>query len=323
MMRSVFRRAFTLVELLVVITIIGILIALLLPAVQAAREAARRSACTNNLKQIGLALHMHHDARTYLPYGHKIPLNGNNNSELGESTWILPILRYMEQQSLYDKVDATKGFGSANPLSPLANNFPVTSSPISAFECPSSRKTNSTLWWAAYARGSYVANNGIGPMTEWTTAAPTRVTGVFYVNSQTCWADFADGTSNTALVSEINVVPGGTNGDQRGVFHYPEGPLYHHNYTPNSMVPDRLRAPNSGCTDDPQAPCVQGYTAWNNRALVITARSRHPGGVNLLLGDGSVRFVGNSVAINVWQPLCTPTAKSNAIIPGDESFTGF
>ena len=91
-------RGFTLVELLVVITIIGILIALLLPAVQAAREAARRSQCTNNMKQIGLAMHMHHDAKGYLPYGHKIPLAPyNNNQDLGESTWILPLLRYMEQ----------------------------------------------------------------------------------------------------------------------------------------------------------------------------------------------------------------------------------
>jgi prepilin-type N-terminal cleavage/methylation domain-containing protein/prepilin-type processing-associated H-X9-DG protein len=322
-------RGFTLVELLVVITIIGILIALLLPAVQAAREAARRSECTNNMKQIGLAMHTFHDSNRVLPYGHKIPLAPyNNNQDLGESTWIVPILRYMEQQALYDRIDVSKGFGSAASTAPLLNNFPVTSTPIPALECPSNRKTNNTLWFGAYARGSYVANNGIGPMAEWATtpAMPsTRIPGVFYMNSKTTWADFTDGTSNTALVSEVINVPGGTNGDQRGVFHYPEGPLYHHNFTPNSMSRDTLRAVNSGCTDtDPQAPCVQGYTAWNNRSLIITARSKHPGGVNLLLGDGSVRFVGNSVDVVVWKPLCTPTAvRDSAQMQGDESFAGF
>ena len=92
------RRAFTLVELLVVIAIIGILVALLLPAVQAAREAARRTSCTNNIRQLGLALVNYHDAHKTLPFG-----SGYLNARTG--TWVSAILPYMEEQSLYDRFD--------------------------------------------------------------------------------------------------------------------------------------------------------------------------------------------------------------------------
>ena len=309
-------RGFTLVELLVVIAIIGILIALLLPAIQAARETARRSQCTNNLKQVGIAMQAHHDAKGSFPYGHKVPYNGNN-IDLGESTWVVAIMQYMELNALHNLINPTLGFGSAAPAPSTTNNAPVTRNAIPQLVCPSNRKVDNVLWYNAYARGSYVANNGIGPMSEWTfvgknpstgavTSLPAaRIPGVFYVNSETRIADFLDGTTTTALVSEIRVVPGGApNGDQRGVFHYPEGPLYHHNYTPNSLVPDGTRA--STCINDLRAPCVGSYTAWNNRAITMTARSEHPGGVNVMFGDGSVRFIIDGIALNVWQAVCTP-----------------
>jgi len=321
-------RAFTLVELLVVITIIGILIALLLPAVQAAREAARRSECTNNLKQVGLAMHSHADARKCLPYGHKIPAPPlTNNQDMGESTWVVCIMRYMELGAIYDMIDPKVGFGSAAPAPSTTNNAPVCRTPIPQLQCPSNRKVDNWLWYNIYTRGSYVANNGIGPMAEWvyigpgsTTQLPaSRIPGVFYVNSALRWSDFLDGTANTALVSEIRVVPGAVvpppaapyapSGDQRGVFHYPEGPLYHHNYTPNSMVPDGTRA--ATCINDiERAPCYGAYTAWNNRSLTMTARSEHPGGVNVLFGDGSVRFVSNAIELVIWRALCTPAGLS-------------
>jgi prepilin-type N-terminal cleavage/methylation domain-containing protein/prepilin-type processing-associated H-X9-DG protein len=306
---------FTLVELLVVVAIIGVLVALLLPAIQAAREAARRSQCVNNLKQIGVAMHTHHDTFRFLPYGHKIPTPPlNNNQDLGESTWVLCILRYMEQSSLYDLADPAVGFGSAAPPPSTTNNAPVCRTPISQLECPSNSRVKNILWYQIYTRGSYVANNGLGPMAEWVygvgTGAgqlSTRVAGVFYVNSQTRFADFLDGTGQTALASEIRVVLGGApNGDQRGVFHYPEGPLYHHNYTPNSMIPDGVRA--ATCVNDPLVPCVGTYTAWNNRSLTMTARSYHPGGVNVVFGDGNVRFITDSIDLGIWKALCTPKA---------------
>mgnify|MGYP000933919901 CR=1 FL=1 len=315
---------FTLVELLVVIAIIGILVALLLPAIQAAREAARRTQCTNNLKQIGLAMHMHHDVFKHFPFGHKIPAPPfNNNQDFGEATWIFPILPYMELNAVYEMADQRYGFGSAAAPPSTTNNAPVVRSVLPSFECPSNSKVNDVLWFQIYTRGSYVANNGIGPMAEWvyigpgsTAALPaSRVPGVFYINSTTNFSDFRDGTAHTALVSEIRVVRGGApNGDQRGVMFYPEGPLYHHNYTPNSMIPDGIRG--ATCVNDPDAPCVGAYTAWNNRALIMTARSYHPGGVNVVFADGNVRLVNDAIDLAIWRALCTPKAIANEVTVG-------
>ncbi len=242
---------FTLVELLVVIAIIGILVALLLPAIQAARRAARRTQCTNNLKQIGLAMQMHHDVVKNLPFGFKIPAPPfNANQDFGEATWIFAILPYMELNAVYDMADPRFGFGSAAAPPSTTNNAPVVRMVLPPFECPSNSLVNNVLWFQIYTRGSYVANDGIGPMAEWVYIGPGssaalpagRVPGVFYVNSQTRFSDFLDGTAHTALASEVRVVLGGApNGDQRGVMFYPEGNLYHHNYTPNSMIPDGIR----------------------------------------------------------------------------------
>ena len=137
-----------------------------------------------------------------------------------------------------------------------------------------------------------------------------NVAGVFYLNSSLSAADIRDGLSHTAFASEIRVVDGL---DFRGVLHYPEGPLYHHNYTPNSSVPDEIRS--GGCVSVPDAPCDGSlFNSWNPRKLTMTARSAHPGGVDLLLGDGGVRFVGDSVALNVWQALCTPCSAPGEVI---------
>jgi len=89
-----------------------------------------------------------------------------------------------------------------------------------------------------------------------------------------------------------------------GILHYPEGPLYHHNQTPNSLVPDEIRG--SSCVNVPEAPCTGAYTAWNARMLTMTARSNHTGGVNLLMGDSSATFIQESVDLAVWQALATP-----------------
>ena len=307
---------FTLVELLVVIAIIGILVALLLPAIQAARESARRTQCVNNLKQIGLAMHMHHDTHKVLPFGHKIPAPPlTANQDFGEATWIFAILPYMELNAVYDMADPTRGFGSAAAPPSTTNNAPVVRSTLPPFECPSNSYVNEVLWFQIYTRGSYVANNGLGPMAEWVYIGPgstaslpaNRVPGVFYVHSSTRFSDFRDGTAQTALVSEVRLVKGGApNGDQRGVMFYPEGPLYHHNHTPNSMVPDGIRG--ATCVNDLLVPCVGAYTAWNNRSLTMTARSYHPGGVNVVFGDGSVRFVTDPIEVAIWRALCTPKA---------------
>jgi prepilin-type N-terminal cleavage/methylation domain-containing protein/prepilin-type processing-associated H-X9-DG protein len=314
------RIAFTLVELLVVITIIGILIALLLPAVQAAREAARRMQCSNHLKQIGLALHMHLEAKNTFPDGWSWFSDTNENVGGNEATWITRLLPYVEQAGIDGTIDWTKAFGQAAAGCEVQAN----STPIPMFICPSNDPF-ANIFSNMYARGTYAANNGIGPMKEWnfTTLPPKRtlgavsndrsLAGAFFMNSRMTPADFADGLSNTAFVSEIRVVAGD---DMRGMLHYPEGPMYHHNYTPNSSMSDEIR--DGYCISVTGAPCIGTYNGWDSRAMIMTARSTHSGGVNLLLGDGSATFVGDSVALNVWQAVCTPRA-----IPGEIVFTGF
>ncbi|MBN2296926.1 MAG: DUF1559 domain-containing protein [Pirellulales bacterium] len=306
-------KGFTLVELLVVIAIIGILIALLLPAVQAAREAARRMQCTNNLKQIGLACHTHHDAKGHLPSGHFWPENNSGSTDGAEATWVTFTLPYLEQNAATEALDWDKSFGHATG----GVNRDIISLMLPMLACPSCPRVEP--WNGAYARGSYVANNGIGPMRESTLAnlpvmrpvpntsqTSTSTAGVFYLNSRTKIRDISDGTSKTALVSEIRLVA--STNEFRGVMHYPEGPIYHHNYTPNSSVPDEIRRMWCDNPSPPQAPCIGTFDIWNPRLLTMTARSYHPGGVNLLLGDGSVRFIDETIEQNTWWALSTPQA---------------
>ena len=309
------RHGFTLVELLVVITIIGILIALLLPAVQAAREAARRVQCSNNLKQIGLAMHMHLEAKGRFPYGYYWAKQGTGGNE---STWVTELLPYIEQKPLYKTIDWSRPFGQVS----LGWNKQVSGTTLSIFVCPSNGQVEPVQdngrdgGDGQFARGCYAANNGFGPLVEYDLSdlPMKRVGGVFYLNSRMSDTKIRDGLSNTAFASEVRAVPGR---DFRGLLHYPEGPFYHCNHTPNSPVPDEIR--RNLCVDTPDAPCVGNPgTSFNNRIITMTARSLHPDGVHLLLGDGSVRFVSNSIALNLWQAISTPQA-----VPGELVFASF
>jgi prepilin-type N-terminal cleavage/methylation domain-containing protein len=295
---------FTLIELLVVIAIIAILIALLVPAVQKVREAAARTQCTNNLKQIGLGSQGYHDAYKHFQTGY----NYNASTDISEATWLYFLLPYVEQQAIYATANLGVNFGSLpNANSTLNGSIPA------VYSCPSDQVAK--LCWTYYVKGSYVGNDGIGPMTSpannWTTIASVTKYGVFMLNSTTRMTDITDGTSNTALASEIIKVNGASD-DLRGVAYYPEGPLYQHNTGPNSTTADNIRT--SACLSVTEAPCTGTYTAYNNRSLIMAARSRHPGGVNLGLCDGTVRFVSNTVALGVWQGLGTINGGE---VPGD------
>lgn len=297
-------KGFTLVELLVVIAIIGILVALLLPAVQAARESARRIACTNNLKQIGLSLQSHHDTKLLLPPG--TTGGGGIGTDLGrplgpsESTWIAYLFPYLEQTNLNDLIDWSR----VNVNFYIDGGVKITHLKLPFFLCPSDSKPepNNTFPPSIFGRGNYVANNGIGPAIEFrggpghtTPPAMARPGGVFFINSWLAFHELTDGTSQTVLVSETRCPKNPLDG--RGIMHYPEGPLYHHNRTPNSLAPDEIRT--AWCQTTPRAPCIGVYPAYNTIRDIRSARSNHPGGVNVLLADGSVRVASPTINLSV------------------------
>lgn len=284
------RNGFTLIELLVVIAIIAVLIALLLPAVQQAREAARRTQCKNNLKQLGIALHSYHDTYRTLPPG---AIQNFSTTGLNEATWVTMILPYIDQAPLYAMANFSSTFGSPGVNSLVMGQF------LPAMLCPSDNDVGVAL--GGWARGNYAANSGIGAFISTESPNPPgRTSGPFTMNSKVKLSDFLDGTSNTVLVAELLKVKGD---DFRGVMHYPEGPLYQHDRTPNTGVPDEFRG--SLCISVPRAPCTGTYTAYNNRQIRIAARSNHIGGVQVLLGDGSGRFVSENINVTTWQSLGT------------------
>jgi prepilin-type N-terminal cleavage/methylation domain-containing protein/prepilin-type processing-associated H-X9-DG protein len=309
-----FRRAFTLIELLVVIAIIAVLVGLLLPAVQKVREASYRTKCQNNLKQFGLALYSYESTAQAFPPGYVYTPAGtgltfNGLSDTSEASWCYFILPHIEQTALFATVDynaarTSNGFGSssAGTLTCRTTRLPIMS-------CPSD-DPNAILAFAGFCvRGNYNANGGIGPQTYPTATGDHTVQGVFYNVSKIRVADISDGTSNTVFLSEV-LNPKGD--DMRGIRYYPEGPIYEHNNTPNSGT-DQLR--KGYCINtDPLAPCTESYTAYNNRQVIITARSRHPGGVNVLMGDGAVRFAPNGIDIGVWKALSSPRAQVGEVV---------
>ena len=297
------RKAFTLVELLVVIAIIGILVGLLLPAVQAAREAARRMQCSNNLKQIGLALHTYHDANRSFP-----PLWVSTAGPSDRANWITMTLPYIEQGNLNATYDANTSTGGG------AGNAFLNKADIAAFRCPSAPQNPPAPYPTipaaqfTWALGNYVCNNGLGPMRSVSVAlgiATVVKPGVFGCNSKIGIRDMTDGTSNTLLVSEVIAnASNATKSDWRGNLTYPEFCMFHWNYPPNTTQPDSLR--DVLCISTPRIPCIGIYTAYNNRNIIMSARSTHTGGVQATFGDGSVRFIGQSINLISWQGLGSP-----------------
>ena len=319
------RRAFTLIELLVVIAIIAVLIALLLPAVQAAREAARRAQCTNNLKQLGIALHNYEGTWNTLPAGrYGYPYLWSSLSSL---------LSYVEAANLTNAINFS--FPSETGQLPYSANITVESAVIQVFLCPSDGQQRVDP--LNFGATNYVSNSGTGTINSGNfnvVAGAQLPDGPFYNTSAIKFAQITDGLSNTAAYSEtimgnnINSSPGSAppsnsrrqfalfntttitkipaaqflppatflsacltpdqwSGDRgrewsRGSFVMAS---YNHFFTPNSKYPD--------CADN------------GRNAAVTGPRSFHPGGVNLLVLDGHVQYIKDTVSLPIFRAIST------------------
>lgn len=284
-MSHVHKKGFTLVELLVVIAIIGILIALLLPAVQAAREAARRSQCTNNMKQIGLALHNYHDANKRFPAGFTYR-GGSGQCNYG---WCVAIMPYMEQQAFYDQLDP-----GGIPLyqryvsGATAADKALLQQKFGALRCPSDTGkdlANSINFgsndYFDVALTNYVASAGYGGYP--TTTNDSR--GVFYGNSWNRFADITDGTTNTFAAGErCYGQPGSGSHHQHAATWVGVG--RNNSYGADATL--RTLARNSFVLNFDYAEAGQPQNMGKGCA------SYHPGGANYLLCDGSVHFLSET-----------------------------
>ena len=308
-------RGFTLVELLVVIAIIAILIGLLLPAVQKVRDSANRMKCSNNLKQWGLAFQTYNDANNVLP-------PGCTNSP-GRVTWVPFLWPYVEQNNLYALWNFSTGFYA----SPNGNSGSgtITGCPVQVqvplYSCPADRSQPAYWEGDVYyrARGNYVVCLGANDMGTYAVGT-ANTNAVFWwqgsnesTPARVKLTDISggDGTSNTMLMSEILMAKQDTDNDARGDFMNDDfgqnGFGYQTFLTPNSPSQDSglcITSPTStGTVIDPLMPCSSD--GYGTSLKFFSARSRHTSGVNVMFADGDIRFVPNSISLQVWQALGT------------------
>ncbi|MHB8901480.1 MAG: DUF1559 domain-containing protein [Thermoguttaceae bacterium] len=317
MRKRVSKRGFTLVELLVVIAIIGILIALLLPAVQAAREAARRSQCTNNLKQMALACHNYHDTYKGFP---ALGVRGMGSDVGWWYSGLIALLPYIEQSALYDGMMAQarpSGTGLPTPWATGNNAFNNSywKRDISAFICPSeggpppNRGESPALTSYRFCTGDDYHQNHFPPSNS---SRDNR--GIFQPERWLNMASIKDGTSNTVMLGESGIGSGGAADLYGGVAvtmqaWNPAACSARYNATTKQLTPPvraDFRPPGGRAWDGrpyfvgfctlvpPNGPsCHWGGVDGNEH--MGTLSSAHPGGGNVALGDGSVRFISETI----------------------------
>lgn len=337
------RRGFTLIELLVVIAIIAVLIALLLPAVQAAREAARRAQCINNLKQLGLSVANYHDVHLVFPpgriYGPRPGKAANDFPTIfagaQNTTWFCLMLPLFEQGNLANAYNFE--LGAEGPTTPLPlgyfANSTIARTKLSVFQCPSDRQNEfqvnpgyagGALSGFNFTKGNYAVSWG---NTNWGQSYASGLSAqylqsAFGHDGRIGIARITDGSSNSVIMSEVLQ---GALQDIRGVMwsSIPGGGSFMTRFSPNGVA-DYLNLNNGGdylnnspglfCFPEPVMglPCSPG--AGDNDAFA-GARSRHAGGVNAAMGDGSVRFIKSSISGVTWRAI--NTISSGEVVSAD------
>ena len=292
------RTAFTLVELLVVIAIIGILIALLLPAVQAARAAARRVSCANNMRQIGIGLHLHHDAQGELPAGWTGYVPGTDTPHwFGEPgwAWSAGILNHMEQISVQENF-VHLDLPITDPANESARLLP-----LSSYRCPSDiggdtfrlegggiNPGGGTYTPMLLARGNYLGVFGTVDLHDVCASGDCAGDGAFFLNRSVRFRDITDGLSQTLVVGErssklapstwVGVVSGGK-------------------HAPARVVGSAIYRPNSEVDEEHYFHVFSSY---------------HPTGAHFLAADGSVHMISNEIDLRLYQALCTRASGDQA-----------
>ena len=310
--RSHSSRGFTLIELLVVIAIIAVLIALLLPAVQAAREAARRAQCVNNLKQIGLAMHNYESTHGIFPMG--VMNYDSRTADVDDNvrkahSFFNYLLSYVEQGNLYN------GINFSIPASGAAQ-FTTFDQKIASFVCPSDseiRRYTRAESANAYYQVSYAGNAGTLDSIRYWNGATTNPHDIvadgalsrgtaFYIR------DFTDGTTNTMFVAECSRFKNDTEQVKNFGNRYGLWTTAITGVTRPSVIALTVPRPNANILV-PDVP-ASGVTGFRDVPAAVEMgqfgfRSQHPGGINAGFGDGSVRFIKNTINIKTYRVLST------------------